>query len=47
MWRYMENEKDEGIHIAVPTFTFLALQISTEKQEAFLAEANTEFVSQS
>jgi len=32
----MENEKDKGICMAVSAFMFLALQISTEKQEAFL-----------
>jgi hypothetical protein len=31
-----------AIHMAVSAFMFLALQISTEKQEAFLGEANIE-----
>lgn len=38
----MENEKGEGIWMDVSAFLFLALQISTEKQEAFLGEANIE-----
>jgi hypothetical protein len=44
MWRYTENENNEGICMAVSSFMFLALQISTEEQEAFLDEANIEFM---